>query len=173
MPSIEPNTLLENFMNLQRHKVASAIGAVVALASALGAAQAWAANAVPAQFQGGWVPANAGCESPVRAQVAASSVTLVNGSDKQPLGGIEMAGPGYFAPGYRGIQAVLITEFDGQQPATMIFNASEKRGVAQIDFSPVMPANQTPQSKAYNARISNLNLAKRFPLNKVALKKCG
>jgi len=147
--------------------------AAIALAAALGASHVLAASAVPAQLQGGWVPATAGCDSPVRVQVAASNLTLVNGSDKQPLGGIEMAGPGYFAPGYRGIQAVLITEFDGQQPATMTFNAMEKKGVAQIDFSPVVPGNATAQSKAYNARISQLNLAKRFPLNKVALKKCG
>ena len=99
-------------------------------------------------------------------------MTLVNGSDKQLLGGIEMAGPGYFAPGYRGIQAVLITEFEGNQPATMIFNAEEKKGVAQIDFSPVMPGTG-PALKALNAHLTKLNLAKRFPLNKVPLKKCG
>ncbi len=163
-------------MNQQHDKgtiTVRTLGLVAALVASLGASHALAANAVPAQFQGGWVPANGGCESPVRVQVTATGVTLVNGSDKQPLGGIEMAGPGYFAPGYRGIQAVLITEFDGQQPATMTFNTMEKKGVAQIDFSPVVPGNATAQSKAYNARISTLNLVKRFPLNKVALKKCG
>jgi hypothetical protein len=40
--------------------------------------------------------------------------------------------------------AVLITEFDGQQPATMTFNLREKKGVAQIEFSPVMPGKATP-----------------------------
>jgi hypothetical protein len=35
-----------------------------------------------------------------------------------------------------------------------------------------MPGRATPQSKAYNAQISKLNLAKRFPLNKALLKKC-
>jgi len=30
-----------------------------------------------------------------------------------------------------------------------------------------------PQQNAYNARISKLNLAKRFPLHNVPLKKCG
>ena len=36
------------------------------------------------------------CDSAVRMQVAASALTLTNGSDSQTLGGIEMAGPGYF-----------------------------------------------------------------------------
>lgn len=110
----------------QHHKVARTVrvfGFVGALVAALGVPHALAANVVAAPLQGGWVPANVGCESPVRVQVGATNLTLVNGSDKQPLGGIEMAGPGYFSPGYRGIEAVLITEFDGHQPATMTFNA--------------------------------------------------
>jgi hypothetical protein len=139
-------------------------------ASTFGAA---APNAVPAEFQGTWVPSKATCESPVRMQVAAKVLTLVNGKDSAALGGIEMAGPGYFPPDYRGIMAVLITEFNGQQPATATFNVGEKKGTAQVDFSPVMPGNATAQSKAYNARISKLNLARRFPLNKVLLKKCA
>ena len=148
------------------------LGVVGTLLAALGASHALAANPVPAPLQGGWVPANGGCDSTVRVQVGASNLTLVNGSDKQPLGGIEMAGPGYFAPGYRGIQAVLITEFDGNQPATMTFNVGERRGVAQIEFSQVTPGTG-PALKALNAHIAKLNLTKRFPLNKVPLKKCG
>jgi hypothetical protein len=148
------------------------LGLVAALVAALATSHVLAANAVPAQFQGGWVPANAACESPVRVQVGASNLTLVNGSDKQPLGGIEIAGPGYFPPGYRGIEAVLITEFDGHQPATMTFNAGEKKGVAQIEFAQVTPGS-TPALKVLNAHYTKLNLAKRFPLNKVSLKKCG
>ena len=105
-------------------------------------------------------------------QVAASAITLTNGPDNQTLGGVEMAGPGYFAPGYRGVEAVLITEFDGQQPVTVTFNANEKKGVARADFAAVTPGIQTPHQKAYNAYISKLDLARRFPLNKAALKKC-
>lgn len=146
--------------------------------STVGALALWAAtdllaaSAVPPALQGKWVPAAATCESAVRMQVAATSITLVNGADSQPLGGIEMAGPGYFPPDYRGIQAVLITEFDGQQPATVTFNANEKKGVARVDFVRVMPGQQTPQLKAFNARIAKLNLVQRFPLDKVALKRC-
>jgi hypothetical protein len=105
--------------------------------------------------------------------VAADRLTLANGKDSEALGGIEMAGPGYFAHDYRGIMAVLITEFSGHQPATATFNVGEKKGAAQVDFSPVMPGKGTPQLTAYNARISKLDLAKRFPLNKVLLKKCA
>jgi hypothetical protein len=144
-----------------------------ALLAAFVAADLSAATPVPAPLQGNWVPASASCSSPVRMQVAATSITLVNGADKQTLGGIEMAGPGYFPPDYRGIQSVLITEFDGHQPVTVIFNAGEKKGVAQADFSPVMPGQQTPHQKAYNAHIGKLNLAKRFPIDKAALKRCG
>jgi hypothetical protein len=143
------------------------------LLAALAAGDLLAAAPVPAPLQGKWVPASASCESPVRMQVAATSVTLVNGSDTQTLGGIEMAGPGYFPPGYRGIQAVLITEFDGHQPVTVTFNADEKKGVARPEFVPVMPGQPTPQLKAYNAHIRKLDLARRFPIDKAALKRCG
>ena len=56
---------------------------------------------------------------------------------------------------------------------TVTFNADEKKGTARAEFAPVVPGNPTAQLKAYNARISQLNLARRFPLNKVSLKKCG
>jgi hypothetical protein len=141
------------------------------LASALVASTASAANLARATLQGAWVPASAGCDSPLRVQVAANQLTLVNGADKQALGGNEMAGPGYFPPGYRGIEAVLITEFDGHQPATMTFNAGERRAVATIEFPPVTPG-PGPALKALDAHLAKLNLARRFPLNRTALKKC-
>lgn len=143
--------------------------AIAALAGMSGAA---AENLVPAGFQGKWVPAKAVCTSPVAILITADRLTLVNGSDRQALGGVEMAGPGYFQPGYNGIMAVLIAEFGGQQPLTAIFNLGEKKGVAQVEFSPIMPGGSSAQSRAYNARISKLNLAKRFPLHAALLKKC-
>jgi hypothetical protein len=130
---------------------------------------------VPSEFRGTWVPTQATCQSPVRLVVTGDRLTLVNATDSETLGGIEMAGPSYFQPGYRGIMAVLFTEFSGDQPVIATFNLGEKKGVARADFAPVMPTSGgvTPQLKAYNARISKLNLVKRFPLNKVVLKKCG
>lgn len=130
---------------------------------------------VPAEYQGTWVPAKATCESPLKVVISADRLTLVNGKDTEALGGIEMAGPGYWGPDYNGIMAVLITEFEGQQPATATFNVGEKKGVAQVEFAPVQPgAASNAQLAAYNTRITQLNLAKRFlPLNKALLKKCA
>lgn len=131
-----------------------------------------AQTAVPAEFHGTWTPVSAACDSVMRVVVAAQVLTFINGKDSAAIGGIEMAGPGYFPPGYRGIEAVLITEFNGHQPATMVFNAGEKKGVAQVGFSAVTPGKANAQLNAYNARIARLNLARRFPLNNVPLKKC-
>jgi len=119
------------------------------------------------------VSAKAACESPVRARISADKLTLDSGNDSESLGGIEMAGPGYFPPDYKGIMAVLLTEFDGEQPAMVTFNVGEKKGTAQIEFAPVMPGKATPLLAKYNARISKLNLAARFPLGKVTLKRCA
>jgi hypothetical protein len=140
-------------------------------ANSIGAAAV--AGVVPATFHGNWVPAKAACDSPLRLTVGGDRLMLANGGDRESLRGIDMAGPGYFPPSYSGIMAVLITEFDGQQPATMTFNLREKKGVAQIEFSPVMPGKATPQLTAYNKRITQLGLAKRFPIDKVALKRCA
>jgi hypothetical protein len=129
---------------------------------------------VPAEWQGTWVPVKSACDSPVRVVITADRLSLMNGNDKQAIGGIEMAGPGYWGPDYRGIEAVLIAEFDGQQPVTAVFNAGEKKGVAQVSFAPVQPgATGNALLTAYNKRITELNLAKRFPLHEVSLKKCS
>lgn len=129
---------------------------------------------VPAEWQGTWVPVKAACDSAVRMVITADRLSFVNGNDKQAIGGIEMAGPGYWGPDYRGIEAVLITEFDGQQPVTAVFNAGEKKGIAQVSFAPVQPgAGGNALLSAYNKRITELNLAKRFPLHEVPLKKCA
>ena len=129
---------------------------------------------IPAQFHGKWVPANAGCESSLSVAVSAGRLVLANGKDTEAIGGIEMAGPGFFAPGYRGIQVVALTEVSGHQPVTATFNAGEKKGAGLIEYAPIMPSTKpNPAQKAYNARISKLNLAKRFPLNNAPLKKCA
>jgi len=59
-------------------------------------------------------------------------VTFNNGKDTETLGDIEMAGPGFFPPGYNGIQAVLLTECSGNQPASITFNSGEKKGVGLV-----------------------------------------
>jgi len=151
---------------------AGALCLLMALVGAVGVSDAAAQRAVPAEFQGRWVPSKASCDSPVAVVIAADRLTLINGKDTQAWSEIEMAGPGFFAPDYRGIMAVLLTEVSGHQPVTASFNVGEKKGVAQVEFAPVMPG-KAPAQKAYNAHISKLNLAKRFPLDKVPLKKCA
>jgi hypothetical protein len=143
------------------------------LIGVFGVSVALAQKAVPAEFQGRWVPSKASCESQAAMVIAADRLTLINGKDSQALGDVEMAGPGYFPPDYRGIMAVLITEFSGHQAVTASFNVEEKKGVTQVEFAPVQPGASTGPGKAYNAHSSKLNLAKRFPLNKVPLKKCA
>ena len=166
--------MIHRGLNISRKfSCASAICLLLALGGAVGVSGAAASRAIPAEFQGRWVPSKASCESPVAVVIAADRLTLVNGKDTQAWSEIEMAGPGFFAPDYRGIMAVLLTEVSGHQPVTAIFNVGEKKGVGQVEFAPVMPGKSTPQQKAYNAHISKLNLAKRFPIDKALLKKCA
>jgi hypothetical protein len=133
-----------------------------------------AAAQVPAEFQGDWVAARAACGAPLRVRVEAARITLQNGADMEAFGGIEMAGPSYFGPGYAGIQAVAITEFDGDQPVTATFNLDEKKGVAQMELAAPSPG-RAPNAAvaALNARFSKLNLSARFPLNRIPLKRCA
>jgi hypothetical protein len=145
--------------------------ALMGFATPLATAQS---GPVPAEWQGTWVPVKAACESPVRVVITADRLSLMNGNDKQAIGGIEMAGPAYWGPDYQGIEAVLITEFDGQQPVTATFNVGEKKGIAQVAFAAVQPGEAgNALLAAYNKRIKELNLAKRFPLDLVPLKKCA
>jgi hypothetical protein len=139
---------------------------------AIGTQCAAAANIVPGEFQGAWVPVKKGCDAAERVLIAADRLILQNGKDSESLAGIEMAGPGYFPPGYAGIMAVLLTESSGDQPVTATFNVGEKRGTARLDFAPVMPGKGTAQLAKYNAHISGLDLARRFPIDKVLLKRC-
>jgi hypothetical protein len=126
----------------------------------------------PQEVQGKWVPSSATCKASSNVLISVNRLTLVNGGDKEELGGLEMAGPSYFTPGYNGIMAVLFTEFSGDQPVIVTFNVAEKRGTARVEFAPVLPQNTTPQLRSYNAHISKLNLTKRFPLGNRPLKKC-
>ena len=70
---------------------------LLVLASSAGAARPASAQ-VPAEFAGNWVPVAAMCTSPARVRVEAARITLVDGTDTEAFGGIEMAGPSYFGP---------------------------------------------------------------------------
>ncbi len=128
---------------------------------------------IPAEFLGDWVPSAAQCSSPTRVRFEIAKITLANGVDRESFAGIEMAGPAYFQPGYTGIMAVAFAEFSGDQPVIANFNVQEKRGVAQLDFASPTPGRASNAAvAALNARYAKLNLAKRFPLNAIPLKKC-
>jgi len=155
---------------MKTRRVLATLCAAVGLAT--GACLAAAAGVVPAEFQGAWVPIKAACDSPLRVLVGADRLTLRNGHDSEPFTGVEMAGSGYFPPGYTGIMAVLITEFSGDQPVTATFNLREKRGVAQVEFAPALPGKGNAQQARYNAHVARLDLAHRFPLHQAPLKRC-
>jgi hypothetical protein len=149
------------------------MGWLAVMCAAVAVSPLTAQRTVPADYQGRWVPSKAACDSAVAVVVAADRVTLINGKETQVLGDVEMAGPGYWGPDYRGIMALAITEFSGHQPATVSFNYGEKKGVGQVEFAPVMPVRPNTPASAYNVHIQKLNLAKRFPLDKVPLQKCA
>jgi hypothetical protein len=128
---------------------------------------------IPTEFQGDWVAAAAACTSPARIRLESARVTLVNAVDKESLGAVEMAGPGFFPPDYNGIQQVAIADLGGDQPFSITFNYQEKRGTALAEMAPPGPDRAGNAAlNALNARLRKLNLAKRFPLHQVPLKKC-
>ena len=49
---------------------------------------------------------------------------------------------------------------------------ARRKGVGLVEYSPVTLRPNAPVD-AYNARIMKLNLAKRFPMDRVPLKKCA
>ena len=128
---------------------------------------------IPAEYRGDWVAASAACTAPARVRIDEASVTLINAADKERLGAVEMAGPGFFPPDYTGIQRVAIAELGGDQPVSVTFNYQEKRGVALAEMAIPGPDRAgSTASNALNARLRKLNLAKRFlPLQQVPLKK--
>lgn len=128
---------------------------------------------IPGEFQGDWVSAQTSCEASTRFRVEAAKLTLINGADSESFGGVEMAGPAYWGPDYRGIMAVAISEFSGDQPVIATFNLDEKKGAAKVELAAATPGARSAASLALNARYTKLNLAKRFPLHAVPLKKCA
>jgi hypothetical protein len=125
---------------------------------------------VPDEYLGDWVTAAAACSVPLRFRVEATTLTLV-GADSESFGGVQMAGPAFWGPDYKGIMAVAFAEFDGAQPVIATFNLNEKKGSPGVEFTPVTPGANAAYAPI-NARLLKLNLAKRFPFEKVPLKKC-
>jgi hypothetical protein len=103
-------------------------------------------------------------------RVDAETVTLISDTDTASFEGLQIAGPGYWAPDYTGMQAVMITEFEGDQPVTAIFNYEEVEGAAMVDYT-VLEGQVNPYYAPMQERLKKLDLAGRFPLTGIALKR--
>ena len=110
-------------------------------------------DAIPADQLGVWVPAKSDCKSPLMLELAPKSMTLVNGKDRVSYGNVGLT-YSYFGNSYQGIQIAAMADWDKIQPVTVIFNAGEKKGQAQI-------------------LVDDAALKKRFPLDKAMLKRCA
>lgn len=156
-------------MTLHRNRIVRALF-VASMFVAVAAGYASAQGKVPAEFQGDWVPATGACTSLVRFRVAESSMTLINGKDTATYGNLGTTAT-YFGNEYNGIFVVFLPELDsGNPPFTAFFNADEKKGVTKVDIYTEMPGPMNAPGRALQAAAKKL--ATRFPVNKIALKKC-
>jgi hypothetical protein len=110
-------------------------------------------DAIPADQLGVWVPAKSDCNSPLRVELAPKTMTLVKGTDRFSKGNVGLT-YSYFGNSYQGIQFAAMADWDKTQPFTVILNAGEKKGRAQI-------------------LVDDATLKKRFPLDKATLKRCA
>src|SRR5262249_4305316 len=110
-------------------------------------------DAIPADQLGSWVPAKSDCKSPLKLELAPKTMTLVNCKDRVSQGNVGLT-YSYFGNSYQGIQFAAMADWDKTQPFTVVFNAGEKKGRAQL-------------------LIDNAALKKRFPLDKAMLKRCA
>jgi hypothetical protein len=156
-------------MTLQNSRIVRALFISLMILAAA-ASYAGAQDKVPAQFQGDWVPATGACTSAVRFRVAESSMALINGKDTASYGNLGTTAT-YFGNEYNGIFVVFLPELNGGDPPfTVFFNADEKKGVTKVDIYTEMPGPMNAPGKALQAAAKKL--ATRFPVNKIAMKKC-
>ncbi len=129
-----------------------------------------AEDLLPPEFRGEWVPASGDCRSTLRFNVAAQTVTLVNGQDRASYGDVAIA-HSFLGPDYRGISVIAIPEFASETtPFTIVFNADEVKGRTRLDIYQETTAPANPRVAAIQAAAKKL--AGRFPLHGAALKKC-
>lgn len=138
-------------MRMSRRPVAAWLAVLVAaLSPSVASAQT---DAIPADQLGLWVPAKSDCKSPLRLELAPKTMTLTNGKDRVSKGNVGLS-YSYFGNSYQGIQFAAMADWDKTQPFTVILNAGEKKGRAQI-------------------MIDDAALKKRFPLDRATLKRCA
>ena len=158
-------------MKIRRPLVMSILEVLTVAAFALHHADtAVAADVIPAEFHGDWVPQAAACDSAVRFRVAGGTVTLINGKDSETFDDIALPTQ-YFGPDYTGISVVAVPEISSSEPPFQVFfNWNEKKGETQVHIYQEMPGQPHP---AYAAVIAAAKKrAERFPLNMTTLKRC-
>lgn len=145
------NFLLEDDMPF-RH-VAVRIIATLAL-FAVPATMRAQTNEIPREFVGDWVPATSACSAPLRFRVAPKQVMLVNGRDSATFGDVDICMSCVGGARYEGITVMMKPQYSTDDaPFMAYFNDEEKRGVTKLqDMKP--------------------DIARRFPVSNVALRKC-
>lgn len=137
-------------MSISTHTVAmAALLVVCAPVFALG-------PPVPDEFIGDWTPMKSACKSATILRVELESVSLLSKADQLSFGDLDIC---YSCEGgvrYSGEVVWLSPDFNksGTVPFIIRFNANEKKGVTRIEFL-------------------DPELKKRFPIENVALRKCG
>jgi hypothetical protein len=138
-------------MRRSRRPVAARVALLAAvLSSLLAMAQT---DVIPADQLGVWVPAKSDCKSSLKLELAPKTMALSNGKDRVSHGNVGLS-YSYFGNSYQGIQFAAMADWDKAQPFTLILNAGEKKGRAQI-------------------LIDDAALKKRFPMDKAILKRCA
>lgn len=112
---------------------------------------------VPSEFIGKWVPIGASCKSENKLKVEEKTVTLINGSDTQKFGHLDVCFSCEGGAKYDGITVWLIPEFtdNNQSPFLIRFNTDEKQGIAEI------------------SKMGQEDLKMRFPIHNTKLYKCS
>jgi hypothetical protein len=129
------------------------LGLLAAIAIA-GPAAAMTGGSVEAKFHGSWVPAKAGCSSPLKVVIDANQLSFVNGTQRAEYRKLEQCFT-CAAGGMTDKQPVwLTTDAMGDSPFIVSLDGTRKVAAVSVDFS------------------NDKKLGARFPLGTAALKKC-
>ena len=111
-------------------------------------------GSVEAKFRGTWVPAKAGCASPVKLVIEAKQVSFVNGTQRADFRKLEQCFT--CAAGAMAVEQPtwLTTDAMGDSPFTVTMDGTRKQVAVSVDFS------------------NDKKLGARFPLGTAALKQC-
>lgn len=126
--------------------------AVLLLAAA--AAAAMTGGSVEAKFRGTWVPAKAGCASPLKVVIEANQVRFVNGSQQADYRKLEQCFTCAAGAMAQQQPVWLTTEARGDSPFILMLDGTRKTAAVSADFS------------------NDKKLGARFPLGTAPLRKC-